>query len=437
MDLPCSASATSVRQEAPLPPATTTTSATRFSLAVIIGMSFLLTLVQVASLSFFSPKTSFFERYLDGTYHWDSNFYFGIAINGYQLTKITPNIAFPPGYPLTIRIVNSLLPFHQTDISMHLVMLLISQFSMWGVWIYLLLILRRWCISVGTTAMAIIAILTYPSAFYLTIGYSESLFVMMMLGFLFWVQAKRQGHWFLAALHGLVLSATRNVGAIFAVYPLYSILAPSEKKNLRSPWDKVYRFLPAFLTSLFSLLGIGLFLLFIQWKFGDWRLFFSERKAWGETGFHITNMVDLRFYRFLPPFTPDGRLNMQNIPRDAMPCILYFFLLLVATDFLCSMFLKKGGWGLRLGLYILSALMLLVYISMNNVTGPIFPSMMRFSFTAYVLLVLAAAHLFQQFRLTFWTKLTVTIVLLFIFNISFLLQGASAITFLREAMYVG
>src|SRR5205823_5864598 len=105
-------------------------------------------------------------------------------------------------------------------------------------------------ILVGVAVLA-----AHPAAFFLIAGYSESLFMMTLLGMIYWGHACRNtGSALLSGLHGAVMTLTRIVGLPCAVYALVTFLsAPPASVRTRRFWSG---FTLAAFASVVALLGI-------------------------------------------------------------------------------------------------------------------------------------------------------------------------------------
>ena len=95
-----------------------------------------------------------------------------------------------------------------------------AQVAAWGFWSYFFLFCQRWNLSPLLQFFGALSIAAHPAAFFLVAGYSESLFLMSLLGFIYWSSAEGRLAKFLAALHGFVMSATRIVGIPCAAFPV-------------------------------------------------------------------------------------------------------------------------------------------------------------------------------------------------------------------------
>src|SRR5258706_5887118 len=153
--------------------------------AVMAAAAFELTACQVLEAMYFAsgPWSQRYHQLLE----WDGGWYRTI-VQGYHSTipplKDRPdvaNVAFFPGYPITARMVVLL-----TGWSPETALLATSHLAAWLFWAYVLALCRRWGLSPAGTAGVVGAIVVHPTAFFLVVGYAESLFLAMLLGFVFW-----------------------------------------------------------------------------------------------------------------------------------------------------------------------------------------------------------------------------------------------------------
>src|SRR5262249_17122895 len=139
-----------------------------------------------------------------------------------------------------------------------------------------LLFFQRWRLPRGLTALGVAAILAHPASFFLVAGYSEALFLMSVLGFLYWAEQPHRGAGAIAAVHGVVMTATRIVGVPLVAVPLlHACLTGGRRLELR-------RLVRPLLLGAVALLGCGLFFAFCQWRFGHWDLYTrANAVGWG------------------------------------------------------------------------------------------------------------------------------------------------------------
>jgi hypothetical protein len=134
---------------------------------------------------------------------WDAVHYLTIATQGYQGT----DMAFFPLFPLLIRILGSL-------VGNHLVAgLLISNASFFFGLLYLYKLLEHeYDRSVARRAIFYVSI--FPSAFFFSAVYTESLFFMLTVASFYYMRSHR---WWLAGAIGFFAALTRVEGVLLAV----------------------------------------------------------------------------------------------------------------------------------------------------------------------------------------------------------------------------
>src|SRR5262249_32319183 len=81
-----------------------------------------------------------------------------------------------------------------------------------GFWTYVLLFLQRWRAPFPLVLAALLAVVAHPCAFFLVARYSEALFLLGLLGFLYWAGSDRPAGRVLAAAPRVGLTATPLVG---------------------------------------------------------------------------------------------------------------------------------------------------------------------------------------------------------------------------------
>src|SRR5438552_6231028 len=181
------------------------------------------TLVPVGmAVALLAPEKPITERYSALVQH-DSYWFMNIIDRGYQ-TIVPPidhkvmevsNVAFFPAYPAIAALVRNAF-----NISTDTALLITAQLAAWGFWTYFFLFCRRWKVARSLQISGTLLILANPAAFFLVAAYSESLFLMALLGFIYWSTAEGRAARVLAAMHGMVMSAARIVGIVCAAFPL-------------------------------------------------------------------------------------------------------------------------------------------------------------------------------------------------------------------------
>src|ERR1700747_1823599 len=188
-----------------------------------LAAGLLLTALQLGlAVGLLAPEAALSDRYSALVQH-DSYWFMNIVDRGYQ-TIVPPidhkvwevsNVAFFPAYPAIAALFR-----YGFNIDTGAALLVTAQLAAWGFWSYFFLFCKRWNISPGPQIYGAFLIVAHPAAFFLIAAYSESLFLMALLGFIYWSTAEGRYAKFWAAIHGIVMSATRIVGIVFAAFPL-------------------------------------------------------------------------------------------------------------------------------------------------------------------------------------------------------------------------
>jgi len=384
--------------------------------AIYLGL--VITLIQLLFTCLLSGSNHPLEAYLK-LCQFDSGWYAHIVENGYKST-IPPvaqnpdlsNVAFFPGYPIIAIAFKNIF-----GLSTQHALLIAAQLACWGFWTYLFLLFHRLNIPARLAIVGTMMILVHPSAFFLVVGYSESLFLMMLLGFLYWSNSNQFSSWFLAAIHGFFMAATRIVGIPLTLYPLFNFLISNtskQKENFNQKLQKSSRYI--LLGGISSLGGI-LFFAFCYLKFGAWNLYMqTQLVGWGIKP------------NYLAIFNPNSYLSFikaENlsafISSISVPVTLVLFLICFLVEWKAAKTLKEKSWHQRAGFYFCGWLMFYVYVSACSSIQ--MKSMIRYTFCVYVLLVLALVHLLsetQSFNVI--PRKLVAFLLLFLITSSFVIE---------------
>src|SRR5262249_18171595 len=176
----------------------------------------------VVGVAVLVPENPISRRYSALVQH-DSYWFMNIIDRGYQ-TIVPPidhkvmevsNVAFFPAYPAIAALLRNAFTLNTRT-----ALLITAQFAAWGFWTYFFLLCRCWKVPRSLQICGTLLILANPAAFFLIPAYSESLFLMALLGFIYWSTAEGRAARVLAAVHGVIMSATRIVGIVCAAFPL-------------------------------------------------------------------------------------------------------------------------------------------------------------------------------------------------------------------------
>jgi Dolichyl-phosphate-mannose-protein mannosyltransferase len=136
---------------------------------------------------------------------WDSLHYQKLATNGYSAVgEMRPSMVFYPLFPWLIRLVAIVL--HDYLLSAFLISTMASIAA--GIILYRLVQLD---FNRSTAGLAVWFLFIFPTSYFLHIGYTESLFLVLTLGC---VLAARTGSWLVAGLLGALACLTRAPGLV-------------------------------------------------------------------------------------------------------------------------------------------------------------------------------------------------------------------------------
>lgn len=352
--------------------------------SIWVGLA--ITVIQILTLLLFSPETTSLRAKFLSLNNWDSTHYVDLVNNGYHMPPLDrpimpddihqfrANLGYFPAYHFAARATKNAL-----GISAELALLLTAQVFSLLFWIYSFLLLKRTGASISRVTQILFFIAIYPSAFYMVIGYSESIFMATLVGFIYWsdrwVEKRGKINWLVATLHGLAMASTRIVGIPVVLYPIVRNLVQKFDEN-----DKQFKLsqisLAAICMAGFSLMGPALFFVFCQTEFLDWSWYFKLQKiGWGKDPYYLA-IFDPRSY--VPRFFFEHTLTSIN--RAAVPFTAWFFWQTIRTDFF------KGQLS-RVGMYFTAFVMFYVALSAKADTD--MDSMIRYTLPVFALLLMA------------------------------------------------
>jgi hypothetical protein len=373
---------------------------------------FLTALQLVMAVGLLAPEGPASYRYSTLIQH-DSHWFMNIVDRGYH-TIFPPadhkvmevsNVAFFPAYPAIAALLR-----RGFNIDAGTALLIVAQLAAWGFWSYFFLLCRRWRVSPALQVCGALLIVAHPAAFFLIAGYSESLFLMTLLGFIYWSSAQGRTARTCAALHGIVMSATRIVGIVCAAFPVVQSVCAKGWKGLRGPraWFRQYG--AAIGLMIAATLGALGFFLYCQLRWGRWDIYMLTQAAgWGIVPDYLA-VFRPSSYRWLIP--------ALNNPIEASQMSMTLGALLFVGIALCELLVAlrrarrlssrklsesrptatwgRTNWATRVGIYFCAAA--IYYISVSGVACVVMESMLRYEFCVHALIVLALLNYLRQFR---------------------------------------
>ncbi|HEY2142853.1 MAG TPA: hypothetical protein VGH06_00745, partial [Candidatus Udaeobacter sp.] len=333
------------------------------------------------------------DRYSALVQH-DSYWFMNIIDRGYH-TIVPPidhkvmevsNVAFFPAYPAIAALFR-----HGLDIDSNAALLITAQLAAWGFWSYFFLFCRRWNVPPAVQICGALLIAVHPAAFFLVAGYSESLFLMALLGFIYWSTAPGRSAKFWAAVHGIVMSATRIVGLVCAAFPVVRLAFETGWRGLFEPREWLRKNSAAIGMTLVAACGAVGFFVYSQLRWGQWNIYMLTQAAgWGIVPDYLA-VFKPDSYRWLVP--------APNNPTEASQTAMTLGALLLVCIALCELLpaiRRRAGLPMRAGIYFCAAA--IYYLSVSGVARVDMESMLRYEFAVHALIVLAFLNFLRQFR---------------------------------------
>ncbi len=354
-----------------------------------------LTLAQIAMAVYVAAPSEWLvgDRYRALVQH-DSFWFANIVSRGFG-TTVPPmdhkvmevsNVAFFPAYPLLSNFVGSI--FH---LDAYHALLVTAQLAAFGFWSYFFLFCERWKLSPILTFFGALAIVAHPAAFFLVAGYSESLFLMTLVGFIYWSGAEGRSAKVLAAAHGFVMSATRIAGIPCALYPVVRAIFENGWQGWRDVRGWIRRYGPAVAVSIVAMLGAVSFFIYCQLRWSRWDMYMLTQEAgWAIKPDYLAFFKPANYHWLLPPL---------NDPRLASQLTTSLALVLFGVITLCEILpaiRRRTAFTTRAGIYFCA--LVIFYISLAGVASVDLESMLRYEFCVHALIVLALLHYLHQLR---------------------------------------
>ncbi len=215
--------------------------------------------------------------------NWDGQHYLLLAERGYAHWRFGQ--AFFPLYPLLISLVN--FPLKNTYLSAFLLNLLLSYLFIYAFYAY-----SSHYVGRQTALKGLVLLLCYPTAFFLTVFYSEALFLCLLFGFLYQYDVKGS---YQSVLFALLLPLSRGQ-AVFVPVALVILLVIRVLK--KEAIDYAYE-----ASNLFAFLyGGALYLLFFYFVTGSAFIGFEAQTdfVFGNSISNVFNPVHFVDYLFTP-----------------------------------------------------------------------------------------------------------------------------------------
>ena len=354
----------------------------------------MLTLAQiVTAVGLLAPEGPLSYRYSTLIQH-DGYWFMNIVNRGYA-TTVPPmnhkvmevsNVAFFPAYPVIASALRRAL-----NLEISTALLITSQAAAWGFWSYFFLFCERWNLSPVVQLFGAMSIFAHPAAFFLIAGYSESLFLVGLVGFIYWSGADGRAAKFWAALHGILMSATRIVGIICAGYPVVARIFRDGWSGLRDWRGWRQRYGSAIALAIAAASGALLFFIYCQLRWGHWNMYMLTQSAgWGIAPDYLAVFKPSSYRWLLPALDNPTEMSQMSVTVGAL-----LFLAVGICEFL-PVVRRNSAFSVRIGIYFCAAA--IYYISVSGVACVGMESMLRYGFCAHALIVLALLQLLGSIR---------------------------------------
>ena len=201
---------------------------------------------------------------------WDAGWYLEIAKSGYSYRPGYPSsTAFFPLYPLLIRAIHTVLHVPPTDYWFLVSGILISNTCLIVALIYLYKIVTI-DFSNRVAARANLYLLVFPTTFFLSSVYAESLFLVLVLSAFFYARTNR---WIVACFLAALAALCRSQAVLIGLPLLVEYLQQRNFNVRQIRWNVLaFALIPAALIS---------FAFYLHAKFGSWTVIFDAQQAWG------------------------------------------------------------------------------------------------------------------------------------------------------------
>ena len=263
-----------------------------------IFLVFKVVVVAAIALSFYAfdhlHQTNLWNRWysgreiLDAWYlpfsNWDGQHYLVIAGRGYgeiELANFTHSYAFYPLFPLCIRLMNMV--FGNIYVAALVLNLILSY-----LFTHLFYAYARHYLPRPEALKSIILLLSFPSAFWLSVIYNESLFLFALFGFIYFYQVEKSYKSVLfAAMMPLIRGQAVFVSVAVGLYMLwqwYRVRKEGGQFSFRYELANILGFAA----------GGAAYLLYFYYTTGSFFTGIEAQKAWGEHANSLANLINPR-----------------------------------------------------------------------------------------------------------------------------------------------
>ena len=223
--------------------------------------------------------------------------------------------------------------------------------------------------------------MAHPAAFYLVAGYSESLFLMTLAGFIYWSTGEERGANGLAVLQGIAMSATRIVGLPCAAFPVVHALCKKTGRSNQTLRDWIAHYRAPVLIMMLSTLGGLAFFAYCQVRWGRWDLYMlTQESGWAIEADYLAIFKPGNYHFAVPPLYDSTRASQFASALAGLAFVA------IAVAEVCAAIRRRSDWRKRIGFYF--AAVVIYYVSLAGVASVQLESMLRYDLCVHALIVL-------------------------------------------------
>jgi Gpi18-like mannosyltransferase len=201
---------------------------------------------------------------------WDSAYYGDLSIRGYS-NSMERHWAFFPGYPIVMGAFGRILAVSLSiplGLAVALSGFIISNLSFFGAVYYMYKLSKVVLHSANLAFSSALFLIFYPAGVFLSAVYSDSLFLMLTIGSLYFWRVKKLG---ISGILGFLAGSVRPVGVLLAMPFLYEILTtPKTRSQVASYLHPAVVLIPYPLFMVYSYVKTGSALAFVEAELRYW-----------------------------------------------------------------------------------------------------------------------------------------------------------------------
>ncbi len=252
------------------------------------------------------------KYYTSPLFYWRSNFdgihYLWISLHGYGYAQQ----AFFPLYPAINGAISLIFPFPYINAAILANGLFICS-------IYILYKLANLDYSKRESLWVVILLICFPTAFFFTSTYSESIFLFLCLASFY---SSRKQKWLLAGIIAGFASATRVVGIVLV--PALLIEWSIQNKHLKLNKNIIFIF--------FGITGLLVYMFYLYNNYGDSLMFVKVQAHFAQERSTSIILLPQTIWRYIKIFATVNKYNFfhLSLTLEAITGIIFGFLCLIS-----------------------------------------------------------------------------------------------------------